>query len=93
MLLHQSVTHANTLHIVVTSKCYIETRAFGFTQARGGAQNFVLENRPKHPSGSDYDSRQIFYTEPNGDLTENTLSQLDTLFLSFSMNVKHVKMS
>ena len=93
MLLHQSVTHANTLHIVVTSKCYIETRAQGFTQARGGARNFVLENRPEQPSGSDYDSRQIFYTEPNSDLTGNTVSQFNALFLSISMNVKHVKMS
>ena len=72
---------------------YIETRAFGFTQARGGARNFVLENRPEQPSGSDYDSRQIFYTEPNSDLTGNTVSQFNALFLSISMNVKHVKMS
>ena len=53
----------------VTQTC---TPYKGFTQARGGAPNFVLENRPEQPSGSDYDSRHVFYTEPISDLTENT---------------------
>ena len=82
-----------TIHNFFWDTLYIETRAFGFTPAKGGARNFVLENRPEQPSGSDYDSRQIFYTEPNSDLTGNTVSQFNALFLSISMNVKHVKMS